>query len=192
MVSCAKEVEALPRKLGHAVDLCTKLRYTATVTCADGHGWPRRARLHASDLLAGHGSGAAIKLEAPQVRACRYRRSGWHRTHGQVSVQSRIAKSDLGCERPCEGRTHFACRSWDGAGRAKPVAPSGSCTDPETGRVRIRLVNVESSSYRVAREYMIRLDREDLADPGKLGPMAQACGLTPEAFRGRHGYLAED
>jgi 6-phosphofructokinase 1 len=69
--------------------------------------------------------------------------------------------------------------------------PFGSFSDPETGRVRIRLVNVESSSYRVAREYMIRLDHEDLRDPGKLGPIATACGLTPEAFRDRHGYLAE-
>ena len=69
--------------------------------------------------------------------------------------------------------------------------PFGSFTDPETGRVRIRLVNVESSSYRVAREYMIRLDREDLEDPERLGPIAAAAGLTPEVFRGRYGYLAE-
>ena len=58
--------------------------------------------------------------------------------------------------------------------------PFGSFNDPETGRVRIRLVNVESSSYRVAREYMIRLDREDLGDPQKLRPIAEASGLTPE------------
>src|SRR6516165_6674254 len=70
--------------------------------------------------------------------------------------------------------------------------PFGSFTDPETGRVRIRLVNVGSSSYRVAREYMIRLDREDLEDPEKLRPMAEASRLTPEAFRDRYGYLAED
>jgi 6-phosphofructokinase 1 len=57
--------------------------------------------------------------------------------------------------------------------------------------VRIRLVNVESSSYRVAREYMIRLDREDLEDPEKLRPIAEASGRTPEAFRDRYGYLAE-
>ena len=42
------------------------------------------------------------------------------------------------------------------------------------------------------REYMIRLAPGDLADPDKLGPMAEACGLTPEAFRSRHGYLTED
>jgi 6-phosphofructokinase 1 len=52
-------------------------------------------------------------------------------------------------------------------------------------------VNVESSSYRVAREYMIRLDREDLADPEKLRPIAAASGLTPTACHDRYGYLAE-
>jgi len=67
--------------------------------------------------------------------------------------------------------------------------PFGSFSDPETGRVRIRQVNVESSSYRVAREYMIRLKREDLADPAEIRPIAAAAGLTPEAFRDRYGYL---
>jgi 6-phosphofructokinase 1 len=69
--------------------------------------------------------------------------------------------------------------------------PFGSFSDPETGRVRIRLVNIESSSYWVAREYMIRLDREDLADPEKLGRIAAATGLTAAAFYDRYGYLAE-
>ena len=68
--------------------------------------------------------------------------------------------------------------------------PFGSFSDPETGRVRIRLVNVESSKYRVAREYMIRLDRGDIEDPERLGPIAAAGRLTPEAFRDRYGYLA--
>jgi 6-phosphofructokinase len=70
--------------------------------------------------------------------------------------------------------------------------PFGSFTDPETGRVRIRLVDVESSSYRVAREYMIRLDRQDFSDPGRLGSIAAAAGLTPDAFRDRYGYLVQD
>jgi 6-phosphofructokinase 1 len=69
--------------------------------------------------------------------------------------------------------------------------PFGSFTDPGTGRVRIREVNVESSSYRVAREYMIRLDPADLEDPGRLAPIAAAAKLTPGAFRERYGYLAE-
>ena len=47
------------------------------------------------------------------------------------------------------------------------------------------------SSYRVAREYMIRLDRGDLADPDKLRPIAEASGLTPEAFHDRYGYQVQ-
>ena len=69
--------------------------------------------------------------------------------------------------------------------------PFGSFDDPETGRVRIRLVNIESNSYQVAREYMIRLDREDLDDPEKLRPIAAAANLSLDGFRDRYGYLAD-
>ena len=68
--------------------------------------------------------------------------------------------------------------------------PFGSFTDPATGRVRIRTVNVESSSYQVAREYMIRLDAADVTDLDRLAPIAKAAGMSPEAFRRRYGYLA--
>ncbi len=67
--------------------------------------------------------------------------------------------------------------------------PFGSFTDPETGRPRVRQVNIHSGSYKVATEYMIRLDVEDLEDPDKLAPIAKAAGLTSEAFRERYGYL---
>ena len=50
-------------------------------------------------------------------------------------------------------------------------------------------MDVSSSSYRVAREYMIRLEREDLEDGEKLTPIAEAAGMSPEAFRDRFGYL---
>jgi len=69
--------------------------------------------------------------------------------------------------------------------------PFGSFSDPVTGRTRVREVNVNSDSYRVATEYMIRLEDEDLADPEKLGPIAEAAGMTAEAFRDRFGYLVE-
>ena len=61
----------VPRKFRHCQGysgmrwiFAKKLRYSATVTCADGHGWLRTAGLCALHLLAGHGSGAATKLEA--------------------------------------------------------------------------------------------------------------------------------
>jgi ATP-dependent phosphofructokinase / diphosphate-dependent phosphofructokinase len=67
--------------------------------------------------------------------------------------------------------------------------PFGSFADPTTGRPQVREVNVESWTYRVAREYMIRLKEEDLEDPAKLEPIARAAQMTPAEFRGRYGYL---
>jgi 6-phosphofructokinase len=67
--------------------------------------------------------------------------------------------------------------------------PFGSFTDPETGRPRVREVAIDSGMYRVATEYMIRLEQEDLDDPVKLRAIAGAAGLDPEAFRERYGYL---
>ncbi|HJP67010.1 MAG TPA: diphosphate--fructose-6-phosphate 1-phosphotransferase [Actinomycetota bacterium] len=69
--------------------------------------------------------------------------------------------------------------------------PFGSFTDPETGRPRIREVNIRSGSYRVATEYMIRLEQEDLDDPAKLDPIAEAAAMSPDAFRQRYGYLVD-
>jgi 6-phosphofructokinase len=67
--------------------------------------------------------------------------------------------------------------------------PFGSFSDPDTGRTRVREVDIQSGSYRVATEYMIRLEREDLEDPAKLEPIAAAAMMTAEAFRERYGYL---
>ncbi len=69
--------------------------------------------------------------------------------------------------------------------------PFGSFTDPETGRPQVREVNVSSGMYRVATEYMIRLEQEDLDDSEKLKAIAEAAGMSPEAFRERYAYLVE-
>jgi 6-phosphofructokinase 1 len=61
--------------------------------------------------------------------------------------------------------------------------PFSELRDPETGRTKVRLVDLGSEHYRVAREYMIRLTPEDLADEEKTRRLAEAAGMTPEAFR---------
>ena len=76
-------------------------------------------------------------------------------------------------------------------GRVVPL-PFGSFSDPETGKVRIREVDVASTSYRVSREYMIRLDRHDLEDDVRLKAVAHAAGTDPEAFRDRYRYLVQE
>jgi 6-phosphofructokinase len=70
--------------------------------------------------------------------------------------------------------------------------PFDALTDPATGKTRIRQVDLSSNSYRVAREYMIRLEREDLDGADELASIANAANVSPDEFRDRFGYLVED
>ncbi|QOJ14666.1 MAG: 6-phosphofructokinase [Planctomycetia bacterium] len=54
--------------------------------------------------------------------------------------------------------------------------------DPATNRTRVRLVDVRSDYYRVARAYMIRLDRSDLENADQLAKLAAEARMTPEEF----------
>ena len=54
--------------------------------------------------------------------------------------------------------------------------------DPDTGRTRVRLVDVASPYYATAREYMIRLERQDLEDAEMLGRLSAAAGMSDEEF----------
>jgi 6-phosphofructokinase len=58
--------------------------------------------------------------------------------------------------------------------------------DPATNRTRIRMVNVNSLSYRVARAYQIRLERSDLDNEEMLAKLAHLAKLSPAEFRERY------
>jgi 6-phosphofructokinase 1 len=51
------------------------------------------------------------------------------------------------------------------------------------------MVNVESEGYRVAREYMIRLEAKDFEDSSWVEKMAAAGNVTTAEFRDRFGYF---
>jgi ATP-dependent phosphofructokinase / diphosphate-dependent phosphofructokinase len=63
------------------------------------------------------------------------------------------------------------------------ILPFDELRDPVTGRTKVRLVDINSEHYRVAREYMIRLEREDLENPEMLAKLAAAAKMTPEEFK---------
>jgi 6-phosphofructokinase 1 len=72
-----------------------------------------------------------------------------------------------------------------------------SLKDRATGKTRVRRVDIDAPSYKVAREYMIRLEKEDFRDDEKLRQLAQAASsgqifCTPEQFRDRYQYLTTD
>jgi 6-phosphofructokinase len=63
--------------------------------------------------------------------------------------------------------------------------------DPETGRARVRMVDVASEYYAIARRYMLRLNKSDFDDPHELAKFAAVCGISLEEFRERFSYLIE-
>lgn len=53
------------------------------------------------------------------------------------------------------------------------------------GRTRVRNVDPSAESYRVAREYMLRLEADDFADPAWVEKLAEAGGTTADELRAR-------
>ncbi|MFA9565163.1 MAG: 6-phosphofructokinase, partial [Acidimicrobiales bacterium] len=54
--------------------------------------------------------------------------------------------------------------------------------DPETGRTKVRLVDVDSTRYSIARRYMIRLRRDDFGRPEALASFAEVAGISVPEF----------
>jgi 6-phosphofructokinase len=69
------------------------------------------------------------------------------------------------------------------------ILPFDELRDPVTGRTKVRLVDINSEHYKVAREYMIRLEREDLENPEMLAKLAAAAKMTPEEFKKKFAHV---
>jgi 6-phosphofructokinase 1 len=67
--------------------------------------------------------------------------------------------------------------------------PFSDLIDVDTGRPRIRLVDIHSTRYGIARRYMIRLRRDDFEDPHELAKFAATAGLSLQEFRQEFEYL---
>jgi 6-phosphofructokinase 1 len=57
--------------------------------------------------------------------------------------------------------------------------------DPETGRGRQRPVDVDTESYQVARDYMVRIGRKDFEDDAWVAKLADSAGLPKDEFVAR-------
>jgi len=121
-----------------------------------------------------------------------------------LGIQATLVSKDIGYEMRCAkpvpfdveytrtlgyGAVRYLLSGGSGAliaitgGRVTPVSLP-QLTDPQTGRVRVRMVDVGTEAYKVARSYMIRLEAEDLQEPA-LSRLAAVTRLSPEAFRQR-------
>jgi 6-phosphofructokinase 1 len=84
---------------------------------------------------------------------------------------------------------HAAMISMQG-GHFVPI-PFSQMVDPETGRTRVRLVDITSTRYAIARRYMIRLRRDDFEDPHALAKLATTLRLPETEFRRQFEHLVQ-
>ncbi len=119
----------------------------------------------------------------------------------ELGVEMSVVTKDIGYELRCAKPVPFdaeytrtlgygAVRYLLGGGSGALVALSGGrvapvvledLLDPTTGRIRVRLVDVTTESYEVARTYMIRLEANDLVEP-RLSALSATTTLAPHVF----------
>jgi 6-phosphofructokinase 1 len=122
-------------------------------------------------------------------------------------IEVGVAVKDLGYELRCAppggfdihyGRAlgYWATRFLLGGGTGALVTVQGDrlvpipfreLIDPDTGRIRVRYVDVEADGYRMLAAYMIRLTPRDLESPEQRRMLARAAALDEEAFVARFG-----
>lgn len=122
----------------------------------------------------------------------------------ELGIAANVVNKDIGYELRCAkpvafdveytrtlgyGAVRYLLAGGSGAliaitgGRVIPVNLD-ELIDPATGRVRVRLVDTSTESYRVARSYMIRLEPDDLEEP-TLSQLSVHTNMTADAFRAR-------
>jgi 6-phosphofructokinase 1 len=69
--------------------------------------------------------------------------------------------------------------------------PFDQLLDPKTGRTKVRMVDVHSTRYAIARRYMIRLRKDDFNDPHELAKFAATAGMSLDEFRQEFEYLVQ-
>ena len=131
------------------------------------------------------------------------------RTLKQYSLDISVVTKDIGYELRCAkplpfdveytrtlgyGAVRYLLDGGSGAmialrgGKVEPVYLN-DLVDPSSGRVRVRVVDTTTESYKVGREYMIRLAPEDLREP-QLSRLAATAGIEPADFSVRFADAA--
>ncbi|MEO9097801.1 MAG: diphosphate--fructose-6-phosphate 1-phosphotransferase [Candidatus Baltobacteraceae bacterium] len=120
----------------------------------------------------------------------------------EFGLETTVVSKDIGYELRCAKPVPFdveyartlgygAVRYLLGGGSGALIALSGGrvvpvdltqLLDPQTGRIRVRTVDVATESYEVARNYMIRLERDDFQEP-RLSRLAAHTNLDASAFK---------
>jgi len=63
--------------------------------------------------------------------------------------------------------------------------------DPKTGKTQIRYVDIKSESYKIARSYMVRLEKRDMEDAEFLKQLAATAKISEKDFLDKFGWTTE-
>ncbi len=130
-------------------------------------------------------------------------RDGTRKRLDEIGVDSIVHAKDIGYELRCAKPLPFdvdytrtlgfgAVRYLIGGGSGALIALSGGnvrpialadLLDPRTGRILARRVDTTTEAYRVARDYMVRLEPIDFSDEKRLRALAAQTNLQPSEFR---------
>jgi ATP-dependent phosphofructokinase / diphosphate-dependent phosphofructokinase len=130
----------------------------------------------------------------------------------QLGIKTTIAEKNIGYELRCADPIPYdmeytrdlgycAAKYLVSGGNAAMVSmqgghfvpiPFATMIDSETGRTRVRLVDIVSTRYAIARRYMIRLRKDDFEDAQELAKLASTAKLTPDEFRKQFEYLVAE
>lgn len=153
----------------------------------DEYGHVRYAEINFSDVLKRQLNGELKKMDIP------------------ISVQNKEIGYEVRCAPPNPFDVEYTRNL--GYGAFKFLADGGTnaiitiqnnqltpimfddIVDPTTGKMKIRTVDINSLQYRIAREYMIRLTRDDFESKFFVNKMARIANMTPQDFIEKYGYL---
>jgi 6-phosphofructokinase 1 len=155
----------------------------------DAHGHVRLAEIHIGDIV----------------------KNAVRKRLRELNMKATVATKDIGYELRCADPIpmdmeytrdlgYCAAKYLLSGGNAVMISMQGGhfvpipfpdLMDPATGRTRVRMVDIHSTRYGIARRYMIRLRRDDIEDAEALADLARTAGMTPEQFRREFAYLVE-
>ncbi len=137
-------------------------------------------------------------------------RDGVRKRLSELGLHTTVMAKDIGYELRCAkpvpfdldytrtlgfGAVRYLLEGGSGAlialsgGRVQPVRLD-ELLDPDTGRIRTRLVDVTTEAYHVARDNMVRLEPRDFHGAA-LDRIAEQTTLAPDAFRDQFRRVAE-
>ncbi len=77
-------------------------------------------------------------------------------------------------------------------GDSLSILPFAEFISPETGRADIRLVDVDSDAYKIARKYQIRLTEKNIEDSEFLARLSELTNTSPEQLKAAFSDVAKN